>query len=136
MIHAILWSMSATKITMAPHSPTAEQAKRMLDRGTGITNVLVNGVIVGQVAKNKHNIWIGHFDADAINESNPFVAARLTHKVHPAGRTFGTGKKDIVRSVAAQNVGEYVATIHANARKRAEAQAAKNLANFVNNFGV
>lgn len=108
------------KITTKPANLTARQSRHMLDNGRGVQEVLVDGELVGQVAKNKHGIWIGHFDRVAMfAPNNPFVEARLSHKVRPSCRGERT-KADVVKDVAAQRVGAYQAEIQAAIAAREE----------------
>lgn len=101
------------KITTRPAVLTAAQKRHMLDNGAGVQEVLRDGVPCGQVAKNKHGIWIGHFDPLAyVANDNPFSVARLSHKVMPSIRGQRT-KADVVADVAATQVGRYERYIRA-----------------------
>lgn len=111
-----------SRITTRPATLTASQAATMLNGGKGVREVLVDGVVVGQYAKNKYGVTIGHFSSLAMKASvNPFVAAPLSHTVHPAGRTLGRTVKELIADIARQPVCEYERQIAASITAREEA---------------
>lgn len=108
------------KVKTQPASLTASQSRFLLNGGKGVREVLVDGVVVGHYARNKHGVTIGHFDPLAlVGEDNPFAAARLSHSVAPASRIHGRTTKQLVADIAAQRVGEYEAQINAARIQRA-----------------
>lgn len=88
-------------ITTRPATLTDKQAESMLNRGRGAREVLVDSVVVGQYARNKYGVTIGHFDRDALTaDENPFVAARLDFSVYPTYRGRRT-VRDVIADIAA-----------------------------------
>lgn len=100
-----------SRIITRPANLTDEQRQRMWDP-EGMQEVVVDGIVVGQVGKNKHGVWLGHFDRAALRDSNPFAASRISHSVMPSVRGKRT-KKNVVADVAAQQVGRYERYINA-----------------------
>jgi hypothetical protein len=89
-----------TKYRTERHLPSAEQGAMVMG-GTGIRNVIVDGKTVGQYAKNKYGVWIGHCDPDATNDRNPFITTSQNGKmVAPAARFLGRTCEDLCQDIA------------------------------------
>lgn len=101
-------------------------------------DVIVNGVKVGEVVKNKHRIWWGHFSTDPAhsvatppyiyvgmaNKRNPAqIDAPLEFHVHPSRR-----KAEVVAAVVRAERGAYEAELRAATAKWAVEYAAKQAA--------
>lgn len=96
------------KIRTRPAILPESQTRSMLDGGRGVREVVVDGTVVGQYARNKYGVTIGHFSQVAMGgDDNPFVAAPLSHSVRPAGRTLGRTTAQLVADIARQPVCEY-----------------------------
>lgn len=71
-------------------------------------DVLVNGVKVGEIVKNKHGMWWGHFCPDYTVAARGVHEAPMTHKVLASRR-----KSEVVAAVVRAEVGLYVRQLDA-----------------------
>jgi hypothetical protein len=89
-------------------------------------DVIVDGTKVGEVVKNKHRIWWGHFDPNVTVAAPPFVDGvrspepDIDFKVHPSRR-----KADVVAAVVRAEYGVYATELRAQTAKWDDAYAAK-----------
>lgn len=77
-------------------------------------DVLVNGAKVGEVVKNKHNIWWGHFDPNyTVADADYAKDADRRFRVRPGRR-----KTEVVAAVVRAEEGAYAAEMDAERAER------------------